>query len=33
MMISGCFGLLRGFAEVRPWAADAIEARLGALPT
>jgi uncharacterized protein (DUF1786 family) len=32
MMISGCFGLLRGFAEVHPWAADAIQSRLGALP-
>jgi uncharacterized protein (DUF1786 family) len=32
MMISGCFGLLRGFAEVHPWSADAIESRLGALP-
>ncbi len=30
MMISGCFGLLRGFAEVHPWSAEAIEARLGA---
>jgi uncharacterized protein (DUF1786 family) len=32
MMISGCFGLLRGFAEVEPWARDAIDARLGPLP-
>ncbi len=31
MMISGCFGLLRGFAEVHPWSAGAIESRLGAL--
>uniref|UniRef100_UPI002ADD6F2C DUF1786 family protein n=1 Tax=Tepidiforma sp. TaxID=2682230 RepID=UPI002ADD6F2C len=31
MMISGCFGLLRAFAEVHPWARDAIEARLGQL--
>lgn len=29
MMISGCFGLLRGFAEVYPEAAAAIEAGLG----
>lgn len=29
MMLSGCFGLLRGFAEVHPWARDAIESRLG----
>jgi uncharacterized protein (DUF1786 family) len=29
MMISGCFGLLRGFGEVYPWARDAIDARLG----
>ena len=32
MMISGCFGLLRGFAEVYPKAADAIASRLGELP-
>ena len=32
MMISGCFGLLRGFAEVYPWARDAVESRLGPLP-
>jgi uncharacterized protein (DUF1786 family) len=32
MMIGGCFGLLRGFAEVHPSARDAIEARLGPLP-
>ncbi|MCE7927582.1 MAG: pyruvate formate lyase-activating protein [Dehalococcoidia bacterium] len=32
MMISGCFGLLRGFAEVYEWSGDAIEARLGPLP-
>jgi uncharacterized protein (DUF1786 family) len=31
MMISGCFGLLRGFAEVHEWAREAIESRLGAL--
>ncbi|HEX6029834.1 MAG TPA: DUF1786 family protein [Tepidiformaceae bacterium] len=31
MMISGCFGLLRGFAEVHPEARDAIDARLGGL--
>jgi uncharacterized protein (DUF1786 family) len=29
MMISGCFGLLRGFAEVYPWAREAVEQRLG----
>ena len=32
MMISGCFGLLRGFAEVYPEAREPIEARLGPLP-
>jgi uncharacterized protein (DUF1786 family) len=32
MMISGCFGLLRGFAEVHPWAAEAVESGLGPLP-
>jgi uncharacterized protein (DUF1786 family) len=32
MMISGCFGLLRGYAEVYPEAGDAVEARLGPLP-
>ncbi|MCC6380962.1 MAG: pyruvate formate lyase-activating protein [Dehalococcoidia bacterium] len=32
MMISGCFGLLRGFAEVFPEAHDAVAHRLGALP-
>lgn len=32
MMISGCFGLLRGFGEVHPWAREAIDARLGPLP-
>lgn len=32
MMISGCFGLLRGFAEVYPEARDAVESRLGPLP-
>jgi uncharacterized protein (DUF1786 family) len=31
MMIGGCFGLLRGFAEVYPGARDAIESRLGPL--
>jgi hypothetical protein len=31
MMIAGCFGLLRAFAEVYPWARDEIEARLGTL--
>ena len=29
MMISGCFGLLRGFGEVYPWARDALASRLG----
>ncbi|MEO8538618.1 MAG: DUF1786 family protein [bacterium] len=32
MMIGGCFGLLRAFAEVHPWSADAIESRLGPVP-
>ncbi len=32
MMISGCFGLVRAFAEVYPEAAAAIEHRLGPLP-
>jgi uncharacterized protein (DUF1786 family) len=32
MMISGCFGLLRGYAEVYPGAREAVEARLGPLP-
>jgi len=32
MMLSGCFGLLRGFAHVHPWAREAIESRLGPLP-
>jgi len=32
MMISGCFGLLRAFADVYPGAAPAIEHRLGPLP-
>jgi uncharacterized protein (DUF1786 family) len=32
MMISGCFGLLRGFGEVYPGARDAIESALGPLP-
>lgn len=31
MMISGCFGLLRGFAEVYPWAREAVDSRLGPL--
>ena len=31
MMISGCFGLLRGFGEVYPEARNAIDSRLGAL--
>ncbi len=31
MMISGCFGLLRGFAEVYPEARDAINSQLGSL--
>jgi uncharacterized protein (DUF1786 family) len=31
MMISGCFGLLRGFAEIHPWSAAVIESRLGPL--
>ena len=31
MMISGCFGLLRGFAEVYPWGRDAVNSRLGPL--
>lgn len=32
MMISGCFGLVRAFAEVYPEAAVAIDHRLGPLP-
>jgi len=32
MMIGGCFGLLRAFAEVYGWARDGIDARLGPLP-
>jgi uncharacterized protein (DUF1786 family) len=32
MMISGCFGLLRGHAEVYPEARDAVESQLGPLP-
>jgi uncharacterized protein (DUF1786 family) len=32
MMIGGCFGLLRGFAEVYPWAHGEIEQALGPLP-
>ena len=31
MMISGCFGLLRGFGEVYPWAREALNSRLGPL--
>jgi hypothetical protein len=31
MMISGCFGLLRGFGEVYPEAREAIDSRLGVL--
>jgi uncharacterized protein (DUF1786 family) len=31
MMISGCFGLLRGFAEVYPGAREAVESQLGPL--
>ena len=31
MMISGCFGLLRGFGEVYPEAREALESRLGPL--
>ena len=31
MMISGCFGLLRAFGEVYPWAQDGVESRLGRL--
>jgi len=32
MMISGCFGLLRGYAEIHGEAAEGVEARLGPLP-
>jgi uncharacterized protein (DUF1786 family) len=32
MMISGCFGLVRAFAEIYPEAAAAVEHRLGPLP-
>ncbi|MFN0147536.1 MAG: DUF1786 family protein [Dehalococcoidia bacterium] len=32
MMISGCFGLLRGYGEVFPEARDAVESQLGELP-
>lgn len=32
MMISGCFGLLRAFAEVYPEAREAVESQLGELP-
>ena len=32
MMISGCFGLVRAFAEVYAEAATAVEHRLGPLP-
>lgn len=28
MMLSGCFGLLRGFAQVHDWAREAVESRL-----
>jgi hypothetical protein len=31
MMIGGCFGLLRAYAEVHPAAASAVESRLGPL--
>jgi uncharacterized protein (DUF1786 family) len=31
MMLSGCFGLLRGFAHVHPWAREAVESQLGPL--
>ena len=31
MMISGCFGLLRGFVEIYPWARDAVDSQLGTL--
>ncbi len=31
MMISGCFGILRAFAEVHEWAREAIDRRLGSL--
>ncbi|MGE5596266.1 MAG: DUF1786 family protein, partial [Hyphomicrobiales bacterium] len=32
MMISGCFGLLRAYAEVFPDAREAVDARLGPIP-
>ncbi|HEY4669219.1 MAG TPA: DUF1786 family protein [Tepidiformaceae bacterium] len=32
MMISGCFGLLRGFGDVHPRAGEAVASRLGPLP-
>ncbi len=32
MMISGCFGLVRAFAEIYPESAAAVEHRLGPLP-
>ena len=32
MMISGCFGLLRAFAEVHPWSREGVESRLGPIP-
>lgn len=32
MMISGCFGLLRAFAEVYPDTREAVDSRLGPLP-
>ncbi len=31
MMIGGCFGLLRAFAEVHPWAREPVEVALGPL--
>lgn len=31
MMLAGCFGLLRAFAEVHPWAREAVDARFGPL--
>jgi uncharacterized protein (DUF1786 family) len=32
MMVSGCFGLLRGFGEIYPESRDALDSRLGAWP-
>ncbi len=32
MMIGGCFGLLRAFAEVHPFAREAVDSGLGPLP-